>query len=352
VSGDNLALAQDLKFAPAAGVGLGRAILYKPKDEEQPTLSLIHYSASGAATELITGARVASMTTEFAAGQLINSSYSLQGIEYLRNFIEITASTRFIDFNDGASKSASIEAKFYKHPHELAEAIQTAMNSVTSDEITVIYHDTGVNKGRFTIASDGAVFELEFLSGANTANSIATKIGFLVADYDLALSYTSVNELDLTPPFTPAYDTANPLAAKFHEVMIGDKDDVFCFGAQSLTLNIENEITPIPDICERSGRAGNIISSRTISVEVVALMQKHDVDKFKRYVNNEDVIFTYNAGEKFGGNWKAGTCVNIHIPTASISAFNESDGDGLRVINFTVSAYVKDAQGECYINLL
>lgn len=354
VSGDALTLGQNLPAGtePAAGVALGRPILFKPKDEGQPTLTMVHYSSNGGGTEMVSGARVTEMSVDISAGQLINATYSMEGLEYYRNFIQITSSSKYIDFNDGAPKSASVAEGFYKHPSDLAAAIQDAMNAQTSDNITVVYNDVGANKGKFTLSSDGVTFELSFATGANTANTIAPKIGFAVADETGSASYNSDSVQVYSAPFTPVYDSSNPLAAKYHEVMVGDADDIFCFGAQSVALTLSNEVTDVLDICERTGRSGTNVTARSVTAEVVALMQQHDVDKFRRFINNEDTQFTYNAGQKTGGNWVAGTCVNLYMPTASITAFSETDGDGLRVINFTVTAYVKDALGEFYINLL
>ena len=117
-------------------------------------------------------------------------------------------------------------------------------------------------------------------------------------------------------------------------------------------MNITNTIASIPDICEESGISGKQVTSREVTIEVSATASKYDVSKFDKYKNGTTVAFMFNCGEKSGGNWVAGKCVNVYVPTAKISAFNVDKEDDVTVFNFTLTAFMVDAANEVYINLV
>ena len=348
VAGDVLSLGFQVPTAPGASVNLGKSISYAPANTGHPTLTVAHYLGNGGAVQLMSGARVTDMSVSIDAGQLISASYSLEGIEYYFNPIEITSSNNRIDFNDGGGEEqASITAKVYKDPKELADAIATAMNGLTTDTITVTYSNS---TGKFTIASDGSTLSLLFATGTNTANTIATKIGFAVADQTAALTYTSANALTLSSPQTPSYDSASPLAAKNNEVMIGSASDYACFGASSLSFSLSTPKTDILSLCAVSGKSGSIINERAVSVEVSALLNQYDASKFSSFRENEEIKFQYSFGEKSGGNWVEGKSGMIYMPTATISSFEVVDQDGLVALNMTLTGFVNSSgQGEAYL---
>ena len=87
--------------------------------------------------------------------------------------------------------------------------------------------------------------------------------------------------------------------------MIGDHDDIDCFEASSMTVAVTGTKSDIASVCSETGKAGSIISEREVEVEVSALLNQYDVDKFKRYRKVENIQFTYNFGEKSGGNWQS-----------------------------------------------
>jgi hypothetical protein len=349
VSGDNLTPAFNLPGAPALGVNLGRAVLYKPADDTHPALTVWNYIANGGNRQMMAGARVTELGINFEAGQLINASFSMAGIAFYWNPIEVTSSTRYLDFNDGGDQVAVVTAKFYKDPHELASALQTAMNSVSSG-FTVVYSDT---TGKFTFTKASGTFELLWDTGANAANSIGPVLGFsVVADDTGVLTYTSDNALTLAAPHTPSYDTAQPLVAKANEVLLGDATDTACFGAQTVSMTLSNERVVIPDICEVSGQAGAAFTGRSVEIQVRALLKQYDAGKFKRFREGTKTQFAYNAGEKSGGNWVPGKCVNIFSPTCTITSFQVSDADGLAVLDMTLRTYVENGLGEIYANFV
>lgn len=349
VSTDDLNLGFNLANAPGTGVNLGKAIHYKPGDDTHPTLSLWHYIANGGNIEAMAGCRATQMSMTFEAGQLINTSFNFVGVAYYWNPIIIASTNRYLDINDGSDKTATVAIGVYKDPHDLAEALQTALNSVSSG-FTVTYSDT---TGKYTLVKASGTFNLEWNTGANTANTIGTTLGFLVAADDTgALTYTSDNAISVASPQTPAYDSASPLVAKYNEVLLGDATDITCFGAQTVTVTLTNDRQVIPDICEESGVAGAVFTGRSIEISVTALLKQYDSKKFHKFHVGTNTPFCYNAGEKSGGNWVAGKCMNIYSPTASITSYQVSDNNGLAVLEMTLRPYVDAGLGEFYINQL
>ena len=343
----------NLPGAPAAGVNTGKAVLYKPADSGHQSLNLWHYLGNSGAIQMMAGARPVSLDISAEAGQLINMAMAFEGIGYYFNPIEITSDDIHLDFDEDGSteKTATITAKFYKDPHELADALQTAMNLQATAEITVTYSDT---TGKYTIASDGATFNVNWNSGSNTATTVGNKIGFTVsADDTGALTYTSDNALDFSAPQTPAYDSADPLAAKNLEVLIGDADDTTSFEASSVNITVGTPKVSKPDMTAESGVGGSLITSREVSVNVSGYLSQYDSQKFRRYRENTDTRFLFNFGTKTGGNWNAGKCGMFYIPTGTISAFDLSDSEGLVAIDFTITAYVDSAgNGEVYLGFV
>lgn len=351
VATNDLSLAQNLPAAPGSGLGVGKAVHYKVNDlGTYPTLSLFTYRGDGGALELLSGGRVTEFSADATAGEFLNAAFSIAGINYKFDPIEITATTKYIDFNDGGVKVATVAEKTYKDPYELASAIQTAMDGASTDTITCSYDDS---TRKFTITTNGVTLSILWNTGTNTANSIATKIGFTTAsDSTAALTYTSPNALSFAAPFVPTYDSTDNLVAKNHELIFGSATDIVCAGAQSVSVSLANTKTDLTSICAESGKSGSIISGREVTAEVVAYLSEGQAEEFKRYRNNDTIAFTYNGGQKSGGNWVPGTCVNIHMPTARISDFSLGDSDGVVTLNMTLQAFVESGKGEFFVTML
>lgn len=353
IATDTATLGFNLSGAPAAGVATGRAVLYKPSDTP-PSLTLALYRANGAALEVVSGARVSELSLEATAGELLNMSFSMEGTKYHFNPIEITASTDTIDFNDGGVKVATVASKVYQDPHELAAALQIAMNGVSSG-ITVSYNDSGANAGKFTIAKASGTLSLLWNTGANTAQTIGTKLGFSVAADDTGfLTYTSDNVQVWASPYTPSVDAnSQPLVVKASELMIGDFSDFGCSSAQSFTLTVTNTLQNVIDICEESGVSEKLLSAREVVASLVLTLQRHDADKFRRFRTGDDIRLAFNGGIKEGGNWVAGRCVNVYMPQAKVSAYSVTDTDGIVTIEMDVTGYVPSSGlGEVYVNMV
>ena len=351
---NTLTLGFALSNAPAAGVNLGKCVLYYPVNTAtHPSLTLWRYVGNDGAVNMIRGARVTELSFTCEAGQLINSSLSLEGLEYYFNPIEITTSNDTLDLTDDDGTIAPrVSSGWYKTPQELASALETAINALTTQTFTVTYSDS---TGKFTVASStSAVVSLLWSTGVNTARTIGAKIGFdTAADDTGATTYTSDNALTLTASYTPSFDDSDPISAKGHIVYFGDQDDNVCFGPSSVDVSISVDRKVIDNICSESGRSGSVITGRTITVSVTGLLEKYDSDKINRLLKNIDSRFMYVGGLKSGGNWVAGKNFGLYLPYCSVDSFNVGDDESLTTVEFEISAFVpSDGSEEVYLGFV
>jgi hypothetical protein len=360
VSTNDLTLGFKLAAAPATGLGVGKCVNFSPANSGHPSLSIHSYRGNGHLYEALVGALVGEVTMQAQAGQLINMNFAFQGTKYYFNPITIGATDIKLDFDDGSARVATIAAKIYRDPFELATALQDAMNAAgSSDTFTVTFLGddavhAGANAGKFVIASSGASFSLKWNTGANAANSIGDQIGYSLASDDTsALTYTSDTALSYAAPYTPSLDSSDPLAAKYLEVMLGDDVDYTCFCAQEVNWTLTNTVTDVLCICAESGVDQKKVTAREAKVTVRALLPKHEADKFRRYRANSDTRFAFNFGSRSGGNWVAGQCGNLYLPSATISKFNMIDLETLIGIELELTSYVDSSgNGEVYLNFL
>lgn len=356
VSTNDLTPGFNLANAPATGIGVGKCVNYTPANSGHPSLTIHDYRSNGQVYQALAGARVSKVSLNAQAGQFIQGNFSFGGTKFYFNPIRITSSFKYIDFLDGSTDyNVSVAVQLYRDPHELAQAIQDAMNAAgASSTFTVSYMDNdATNGGKFKFLSNGSTFSLKFLTGTNTANTIATKIGYTVADRTGALSYYSNSAVSWASPYTPTLDSSDPLAAKNNEIMLGDATDYACFCAQQVQFSLDNTLVDVGCICAESGVDQKLITSRKVQVQITALLDKNDVQKFKRYRSNTSLAFAFNFGTKSGGNWVAGQCGCLYIPTATVSKFELSDLDSLVGLNMTLDAYVDSSgNGEVYLNFL
>lgn len=356
ISSDDLTIGFQTATAVGTAKNLGRAVLYKPANSGHPTLSLWHYLGNGGALQAMAGARVTDMSVSIAAGDLINANYSLEGTQFYFDPITITSTDTKLDFtDDDGTWAATIAAKTYKDPHELAQAIQDAMTTANGGEThTVTYSNT---TGKFTIKTTGTLLSLLWNTGTNAANTIGDKIGFSTAADDTGTAattgYTSDNAVSFASPQTPSFDNADPLAAKDMEVMVGDTTDYLCFNASSVDFSLSTPKVNISSVCATSGIQGSIINSRAVTVTIQAVLDQYDASKFKAYRANDNTKLQVSFGNKSGGNWVAGKCGAIYIPTATITSFEVVDNDGIANLTMELAAYADSSgQGEAYINFL
>lgn len=355
VATNDLTLGFSVPNAPATGVTLGKCVNYSPVDSGHPTLSLWLYRANGGAIEAEAGCLITNLDLSVETGQLINMSFTAGGTLFYFDPIVITASNKYIDFeDDDGVATAVLQEKIYRTPLELAQAAEDAINAQTTETWTVTYHSTGANAGKFTFSATGTTVELQWNTGANTANSAAAKFGFsAAADNTGATTYTSATAKVWSDALTPSLDSSDPLVAKDNEVLIGDQDDYVSMCVQSMTANIGLDVQDVTCIKAVSGVDSKVVRRRNTSIEITAVLDRHDADKFDRFINNTNTKFLFNAGVKSGGNWVAGRCLSLYAPKATVSGWRVGDNDGIVTMIFTISPFVDtDGTPEIFLNLL
>lgn len=350
VNVDELELSFVTKIAPGAGVKLGKAVHYEGVSEGHPSLTVWGYRANGGAIEVISGGKVTEMSVDITAGELINANFSIAGTAYYYDPIEVTANNKYLDIDDnGDVEVVVVPEGYYKDPHDLAEKLEQNLNALGGSAFTVKYSDS---TGKFTISSD-ADLELLVNTGVNAANGIASLLGFnTAADLTGAQAYTSDVAINLRAPHVPVYDQSNPIVAKANEVLFGDKDQIACFKARSVNISISNEQERIPDLCADSGFEGTENTSRSFTATITATLSQYDADKYKKFRKGDTVAFTYNLGEKIGGDWVGGKCINIYMPYATISSFKIGDANGIATLEMSVRAFVDSGASEVHVNCL
>ena len=351
---DELHLSFELAVAPAAGVATGLAVTYLPADTDHVSLTLWHYLGGGGAICMMSGARVTDASTTFTAGQLINTSYSYEGLEFYFNPLCVDATNDTIDFtDDGGALVATVEQKVYKKPSELACTLQDAMNAASAETYEVTYSNT---TGKITIAtSTSAVLDLDWLTGPNNGVTIGGLLGFDVsADDTGALTYESDDPIDLSAPFAVDLDDADPYVAKNMEIMCGDCDDNACIPASEMTVGKALTRTAIESVCARTGIDSSVISERAIEVSITSLLNQYDTDKYCRWIEATDTRMQVSFGEKDKAqNWVPGKSGAMYMPTSVITGVEKSDEDGFIAVTVTAAAFVnKNGDGEVYLNFL
>jgi hypothetical protein len=350
VDTNDVTIAQNIPAAPASGVNTGICLSMHMADEGIP-FSLWDYRTDGGALQLASGMKADSGTINIEAGQPINCDYSFQGSKYYFNPITITASNRHIDFDEGAGElTAALDIKTFRDPEELAVQIAAKMTAAAVATISCSYSST---TGKYTISTGGATLTIRWLTGTNTLTSAGPSIGFDITANDTgATSYTSDNAVSWASPFTPVLDSTGFLIAKNNELMMGGFHDYACVAARTVTVNIGKEITDATSICAESGLADKLFSGRTVTIDVLAYLERNDIRRWLQFKENQTVVFTYNAGTKSGGNWVPGSCVNIHSPTAKVSSFSIQDEGGIATLQTTLTCFVDSSQDEFYLNYL
>ena len=278
IATDDLTLGFNLAAAPGTGVGLGKPCMYEPANSGHPPLTVWEYRGNGGAVEMVSGCRVVDASIDIAAGDFISGKYSMEGVSFYFNPVVVTASNNKIDFLDNAAtRAATVPAKVYKDNIDFAQAVQDAMNNLGSgNTFTCTYSSL---TGKYTITSNGTTLTMKWNTGVNTATSAAVLLGFTTAsDSSAALTYTSINALTLTAPYTPSFDAQDPMVAKDNELYIGDATSLTPIKAKSLSFKIQNSRNAVEDVTATSGVSGSVIKERTVSMSFVATLDAYDVD--------------------------------------------------------------------------
>lgn len=354
VSGTTITPSFNLANAPASGIGLGKAVLYKPANTGHQTLDLWHYIGNDGAIQMQAGVRPTEITFPFVANELINMGMSFEGLSGYFDPIVIAATDTKLDFTDAdGTFAATITAKTYKDPHDLATAITDAMNTANAGEThTVTYSDS---TGKFTITSTGGTLSLLWNTGGNAANTIGDALGFSTAADDTgSTSYTSDNAQSWASPQTPTFDSNTaPLVAKNMEVMMGDQDEYACIHASEVTATLTLGIRKGPDLCAESGFGSSIYNLRNVEVSIKTELQKHDVKFFKKFRLNTTTRFQVSFGPKSGGNWLAGRSGVLYLPTGKIYDPKVSEDEGIASFECVLRTFADSSgNGEAYLNFL
>lgn len=351
ITGDNLELNFRLTSAPASAVNLGKAITYVPAASGHPTFSTTKHIGGDFAIEATAGNTVTEMSLTADANGFGTVEFSYEGVKYYYNPIEITSSTRFIDFTDDMGTfAASVPVTIYKTPIELADAIAASMNAASTETYTVTYDN---KTGKFVITtSTSSVLSLLWNTGTNAANSIGTKIGFSVAANDTgSLSYTSDNAQTYAPAVTPSYDAADAIIIKGAELFVGDQIDNVCICAQSVAMTISKTVEDVDCICEESGVSEKIPTARSVEMTVKASLNKYDASILDALLKNKGISAMFNAGPKVGGNWKAGSCFNAYVQNCTVSAYTVT-GESFVQAEFTLKGYVTSTGKDAFLNFV
>jgi hypothetical protein len=350
ISGDDLTLNFKLSAAPAAGVNLGKAVLYIPAAQGHPTFSTTKYLGNGHAVEASAGNTVTECAIKSDANGFGEVEFSYQGTKYFYNPIIITASNKYLDFEDDAgNQNVTVAEDIYKTPHELAQAVEDAMNAASSQTITCTYSDT---TGMFTIAATtGTVLKLEFATGTNTANTIATKLGYTATDKTGATTYTSQSAQTYAAAYSPSYDSADAIVIKGGELFIGSQDKNVCVCAQSVSINVSKEVEDVDCLCEDTGVSEKIPTSRSAEMTVTCTLNKYDAGLLDALLNNTTISAMLNLGPKSGGNWLAGKCFNAYFQNCTVSSYTTT-GDNFIQAEITLKGFVTSTQKDLYLNFI
>jgi hypothetical protein len=355
-TGNQLDLNFNLAAAPASGIGLGKCVGYYPSTNN-PTFSVHHWQAlvGSAYKQAMAGCRTTSMSLTFPANNFAESSYEFAGINFYFNPIRIASTNKHIDFTDDAGTVAAVlTEKVYKSPIAFAQEVASKMTAASvgsgNDTITCTYSNV---TGKYTLASNGTTFSLLWSSGTNTLTSAGTTLGFSVAaDDTAATSYVGDSAISFDTGLTPSYETSDNLIIKNNELFIGDFADNICVKASTASINISTPKTDVSSICAESGVVESVILSREVTFSATILLEKFQSKYVDNLLNNNTVSIMFNAGTKTAGNWDAGKCVNVYLPSCSITAAPVADQDGYQVFNLEATAFVSGALDDVYINFL
>lgn len=349
ISSDDLTLNFALNNAPGTGVNLGKVITYVPAAQGHPNFSTTKYVGGGYAKEISAGNTVTEMALTMDANGFGEVEFSYEGTKYYFNPIVITSSNKYLDFvDDQGTQACSIAEGVYKTPVVLAEAIQAALEAASTETFTVSYSNAS---GKFTIASGSTVFEILWLTGTNTANSMAAALGFTVADNTGAVTYTSGNAQTYAAPYTPSYDTADAIIIKNADLMIGSQTDNLKICAQTIKATVSKKVEDVDCIAEETGVLEKIPTSREVKLEIACVLKKYDVSLLDSLLRNAGISGMINAGPKSGGNWVPGKCFNVYLQKCTVQDY-KTQGDSFIQASFVLKGYVTSTEKDVFLNFV
>lgn len=151
-------------------------------------------------------------------GKYSLSKYRIVNAQIKHTWYNINSSNNKIDFTEdgGAEINITIPPGNYSTT-SLATAIRTAMDAAGAKTYTVSLSSTNY-KTTIAIDTGGGTFDLLWNTGANTAETIGSILGFIVtADSTASASYTSPNVFNLTGA-DKIYIKTNTFTTKYNGV--------------------------------------------------------------------------------------------------------------------------------------
>jgi hypothetical protein len=350
IVGNDLELNFRLASAPVAGINLGKSVTYVPAPQGHPTFSTTKYLGNGHAIEASAGNTVTEVSVTADANGFGEVSFSYAGTKYFFNPITITANSKYLDLiDDTGTIAVSVAEKIYKTPIELADALQISLNDASTETYTVTYSNV---TGKFTIASGSTILSLLWSTGANAANSIGSKLGFLVASNDTgSVSYVSDNAQTYAAALSPSYDSVDAIIVKGAELFIGDQVDNLCICAQSVSITVAKTVEDVDCICEETGVKEKIPTARTAEMSVTCVLNKYDAGLLDALLKNKGIAAMLNAGPKLGGNWAPGKCFNTYLQNCTVASYTTT-GDSFIQAEITLRGYVTTSSKDVYLNFV
>lgn len=350
VVGDDIQLNFQLQVAPAAGVALGKAVTYTPQSQGFKTFSAWLYQGNGYNVVAAAGCTVTELSVDFSANAFGEAKFKYQGTKYYMNPVEITANNKYIDWtDDNGAHSASLPVGYYRNTEEIATALQSVMNDAGTIDFVVAFNSA---TGFYTISTSGsAVLSLDFLSGANTANSIAPVIGFPVADQTAAITYTSTSVPTYAASLVPNFLSSDVIVLKDAEFVIGLPGQLLARKATKATLKITKKTEDVDAITAPTGTLEKIASSREVTMDAEIVLDKHDVSLFTHLINNNTVSAMLNCGPRSAKNWVPGKCFNAYLPNAVVTGFSPS-GDQFIIAKISLRGFIDNSQKDIFVNFI
>lgn len=358
ISSDTLSLNFNTSSATPTLMNLGKAIHFSPAKSGHVTFSAHHYAARSSSTfvESISGCRTTQMALDFPANSFAEMNFEFEGMQYYFNPITIDSTNNKIDFDDDTGttdSTATLTSKTYRSPHELATEITTKMTAASvgdgNDTITCTYSNT---TGKFTISTTGSALSLRWLTGANTATTVATTLGFTVADGTGATTYTSGTAQTFNPLVTPSLDSSDCLVVRDSELLIGDFNEITSRKCLKASFSVSTPKVDVPDVTATIGISETLQTKREVSFSADLIMQTFESGMFNKMMENTSTSLMFNIGAKTSGNWVAGKCVNIYLANCVINSHVLENNNGYMIVKVEAKAFVDESQEDIHINFL
>lgn len=355
ISSDDLNLNFNTSSAASSGTELGKCVAYSMSVPETSFTAHLFQDDSGSAFhQAISGCRTTGITFDFPATNRATVAFNFEGLKFYHNPLTVGASNNKLNFNDGGPElTATLTNGTYQTPHALAREIQSKMDALTSDNITVSYSDS---TGKFTIASDGTL-NLLWKTGTNGSDNTDTHVGTLIGFSDAAddtgsASYAADNSLSFDPSVTPSYDSSDDVLVRDCELMIGSFADISCIKASNAQITMNLSKNDVLSFCASNGLDSSILTDRNVTFTASVIVSQYESSYFDKHLTNTGVQAQLTVGQKSAGNWTPGTVVSFWMPNILYTATPVAELNGYYVYNISGIAYEDGDYSPLYHNYL